>query len=84
MADLQLVCTLDGEGYYVTDGETESDSADWSVIVDFGDKRYIGETDGDNATLSEVRALAVGSYEVTDEPGDDEDSEDDEDEETTE
>ena len=76
MADLQLVCTTDGEGYYVTDGENESDSADWNVITEFDGVRYIGETDGENATLSEVKALASDAYEVVDE--DDADDADDE------
>ena len=73
MADLKLVCTTDGEGYYVTDGDEESDAADWNVITEFDGIRYIGETDGDNATLSIVTALGTTQYEVVDEDDDDDD-----------
>ncbi len=77
MADLKLVCTTDGEGYYVLKGDEESDSADWDVCVDFDGVRYLGETDGTNATLSIVTAMAEGSYEAIEE-------DEDEDEETEE
>lgn len=70
MAKLTIVATVDGEGYYVTDGETESDSADWGVPVDFNEVRYFGETDGDEATLSIITEMAEGSYDAEDEDDD--------------
>lgn len=76
MADLKLVCTEDGDGYFVQKGEEESDSADWGVCVDFDGVRYLGETDGTNATLSIVTAMADGSYDAEEESDDDEDSDD--------
>lgn len=78
MADLKLVVTADGEGYYVQKGEEESDSADWDVTVEFDGVRYLGETDGTNATLSIVTAMAEGSYDAEEEPDDDEEDEDEE------
>lgn len=76
MADLKLVVTTDGEGYYISDGDEESDAADWSVPVEFRGVRYLGETDGETATLSIVTAVAMDEYE-TEEEGDDEDEEED-------
>lgn len=76
MADLKLVVTSDSEGYYVEKGGDESDSADWGVCVEFDGVRYLGETDGTNATLSIVTAMAEGSYDAEEE--DDENYEDSE------
>lgn len=80
MADLKLVVCEDGEGYFVQKGEEESDSADWGVTVDFDGVRYLGETDGEHATLSIVTAMAEGSYDAEEE--DDESDSDDDEEET--
>lgn len=74
MADIKGIVTADGEGYFVTDGESESDAADWGVPVDFNDARYLGETDGDVATLSRVTVIPAAEWE-------DEEDEDDEGEE---
>jgi hypothetical protein len=57
----------DGDGYFVTDGEEESDNADWSVPVEFKGVRYLGETDGETASLSIVTAVDPGQWEEIDE-----------------
>lgn len=79
MADLVIVSTADGEAYYLTEGDEVSDSAEWSVPVDFNGKRYLGETDGDAVTLSIVTECAEGSYDEADEGDDEEDGETDDD-----
>ena len=71
MADLKLVVTSDGEGYYIEKGDDVSDSADWGVCVEFDGVRYLGETDGNNATLSIVTEMAPGSYDAEEEDSDD-------------
>lgn len=77
---LTLVVTTDGEGYYLTDGENESESAEWSAPVEFDGKRYLGETDGENTTLSIVTECAEGSYDEAEEADDEEGEEEDEEE----
>jgi len=76
MADLKLVVTTDGEGYFVQKGDEESDSADWGVCVEFDGVRYLGETDGENATLSIVTEMAEGSYDAEEEDDDEDDPDD--------
>lgn len=77
MADLKLIVTDDGEGYYLTDGNAESEAADWSVAIEFEGIRYLGETDGENATLSIVTALGANQYDCEEE-GDDEEEDEEE------
>lgn len=72
---ITIVSTTDGEAYYLTEGDEVSESAEWSVPIDFNGVRYIGETDGDNVTLSIVTECPAGSYDEADEGDDDEEDE---------
>lgn len=75
MADLKLVVLETGDGYFLTDGDTESDSADWCVPVEFNGKRYIAELAEDAETTTLSTLAAVSEYEEIDEA--DIDAEDD-------
>ena len=79
MADLRLIICEDGEGYYLADGDDNetAEAANWGECLEFKGVRYLGETDGANATLSIVTAVAAGEYE-TEEEGDDDEDEDEE------
>lgn len=74
MADLKLVVCEDGQGYFLTDGEEESDSADWGVPVEFKGVKYLGETDGETAALSVVSAVDSAQWEEIDEADLDDDA----------
>ena len=80
MADLVVVVTEDGESWFLGDGSDETEEAAlFGECLDFKDKRYMAETDGEHITLSVVTALPDDAF--TEEAEGDEESEDDADDE---
>jgi hypothetical protein len=77
---LQVVITEDGQGYYLSDGETETEeSVDWGTPLDFNGVSYLADVDetGDVVTLAKIVELPDSAFEVVSE-GDDSEDEDEE------
>ncbi len=80
MAQLQVVITSDGEGYYLSDGENETDeSVSWGDVLEFQGTLYRADVDesGDDVSLFKVTALPESAYEAVSEDDDDEDDDPD-------
>lgn len=75
MAKLVVTITENGEEWFLGDGTDETDEAAlFGECLDFNDKRYMAETDGDHLTLSVVTALPADAFteEAEDDVEDDE------------
>lgn len=79
MADLlQVVITEDGSGYYLSDGETETEeSVEWGQPLEFDGVSYLADCseNGEDVTLAKVIDMSEDSFEVVSEGEDDGDEE---------
>lgn len=83
MAKLEVVITSDGEGWYLSDGENETEeSVPWGDVLEFQGTLYRADVDesGDDVSLFKVSALPESAYEVVSEDDGDDDSEDEDEE----
>ena len=75
MADLlQVVITEDGEGYYLSQGDDETEeSVEWGQPLEFNGVSYLADCseDGEDVSLSKVIELSDDAFEVVSEGGDD-------------
>lgn len=77
MADLlQVVITEDGTGYYLSQGDEETEhSVDWGMPLEFNGVSYLADCseNGQDVSLSKVIDMPEDSFEVVSEGDDDED-----------
>lgn len=76
---LEVVITSDGEGWYLSDGENETEeSVPWGDVLEFNGTLYRADVseDGDDVSLFKVSAMPDSAYEVVSESDEDDDSED--------
>lgn len=84
MAKLEVVITSDGEGWYLSDGENETDeSVPWGDVLEFNGTLYRADVseNGDDVSLFKVIAVADSAFEVVSEDDSDDDDAESEDEE---
>ena len=64
---LQVVITEDGTGYYLSQGDDETEeSVEWGVPLEFNGVSYLADCseDGEDVTLSKVVDMPEDSFEV--------------------
>ena len=78
MAKLEVVIVEDGSGYYLSDGENETEhSVDWGMPLEFNGTSYLADVDdsGDVVTLAKVIEMDEDDFDVVSESDDDDDDE---------